>query len=153
MFSATWLAATGHRMAIDKVAGRVSFSTCPPPSDEQSLAPAKIKAVTAGSPAALNGLKEGERIYEIDDKPVSVSMDSEEVAAMLRGAPGTVVRLQVGPPTIPRKGCHPSVSLSGISRRLSVLLGIRRARIVFAAGRAREMSSRVFTAGRAREMS
>jgi hypothetical protein len=85
-------------MAIDKVAGRVSFSTCPPPSDEQSLASAKIKAVTAGSPAALNGLKEGERIYEIDDKPVSVSMDSEEVAAMLRGAPGTVVRLRVGPP-------------------------------------------------------
>jgi hypothetical protein len=54
--------------------------------------------VTAGSPAALNGLKEGERLYEIDDKPVSTSMDSEEVAAMLRGPPGTVVRLRVGPP-------------------------------------------------------
>jgi hypothetical protein len=97
-FSATWLAGTGHCMAIDKVAGRVSFSTYPPPSDEQSLPSAKIKVVTAGSPAALNGLKEGERIYEIDDKPVSASMDSEEVAAMLRGAPGTVVRLRVGPP-------------------------------------------------------
>ena len=97
-FCATWSAGAGHRMAIDKVAGQVSFSKYPPPSDQQIVASAKIKAVTAGSPAALSGLKEGERIFEIDDKPVSAAMDSKELAAMLRGGGGTVVRLRVGPP-------------------------------------------------------
>ena len=77
---------------------QMSFVNPLPPSCEPCLASAKIKAVAAGSPAALNGLTEGERIYEIDDKPIYASMNSEEIAAMLRGAPGTVVRLRVGPP-------------------------------------------------------
>jgi len=85
-----------------------SFSSSPPPSGEQRLASAKIKAVSAGSPAAANGLKEGDRIYAIDGNPIVTSMASEEIAAMLRGAPGTTVCLRVGPPgDNPTKGLPP----------------------------------------------
>jgi C-terminal processing protease CtpA/Prc len=77
---------------------QMTFAKPLPPSCEQCIASAKIKAVAAGSPAALSGLTEGERIYEIDDKPIHASMNSEEIAAILRGVPGTVVRLRVGPP-------------------------------------------------------
>jgi C-terminal processing protease CtpA/Prc len=83
------------------------FGNSPPPSIQNPLAYVPIDTVAADSPADLNGIKTGERIYEIDDKPISASMNPEEIAAMLRGASGTVVRLRVGPGDNSSKGLPP----------------------------------------------
>ena len=83
------------------------FGNSPPPSIQNPLASVTIETVATDSPADLNGIKTGERIYEIDDKPISASMNPEEIAAMLRGASGTVVRLRVGPGDNSSKGLPP----------------------------------------------
>jgi C-terminal processing protease CtpA/Prc len=83
------------------------FGNSPPPSIQNSLASVTIDTVAADSPADLNGIKTGERIYEVDDKPIFASTDPEEIAAMLRGASGTVVRLRVGPGDNSSKGLPP----------------------------------------------
>ena len=83
------------------------FGNSPPPSIQNPLASVTIETVATDSPADLNGIKTGERIYEIDDKPISASMNPEEIATLLRGASGTVVRLRVGPGDNSSKGLPP----------------------------------------------
>jgi hypothetical protein len=59
--------------------------------------PTRVKSVAPGGAADQAGLKEGERIYAIDGQDIT-KCDSDHVAALLRGAPGTHVMLRVGPP-------------------------------------------------------
>src|SRR5205085_4620680 len=61
------------------------------PQDNQ---PPLIAEIFPNSPAASSGLKRGDRIIAVDGKDVS-GQAVGDIAAIIRGQPGTTVRIQV----------------------------------------------------------